>query len=69
MITAGMLMTKIIVYDLVDEILNGFSKSRLITCPSCKSTIDPISQDLESESNYYFCPKCGLTLPKTRKPK
>ena len=53
--------------DVVDEILNGFSDNKRITCPICKATIDVISQDHESESNFYFCANCGLTLPKPRK--
>ena len=41
--------------------------SKLITCPICKATIDLINQDVESESNFYFCANCGFTLPKPRK--
>jgi predicted RNA-binding Zn-ribbon protein involved in translation (DUF1610 family) len=63
----GTLVTEIFVDDVVDEVLNGFSNSKQITCPICKATIDLISQDLESESNFYFCANCGFTLPKPRK--
>ena len=61
------LVTEVFVKDVVDEVLNGFSNSKLITCPVCKATIDLISQDLESESNFYFCANCGCTIPKPRK--
>ena len=63
----GILVTEVFVNDVVDEVLNGFSNSKLITCPVCKATIDFVSQDLESESNFYFCANCGCTIPKTRK--
>jgi len=61
------LVTEVFVKDVVDEVLNGFSNSKLITCPVCKATIDLIGQDLEMESNFYFCANCGYTLPKPRK--
>ena len=61
------LVTEVFVKDVVDEVLNGFSNSKLITCPVCKATIDFISQDLEMESNFYFCANCGCTIPKPRK--
>ena len=60
-------MTEVFVNDIVEEVLNGFPNSRLITCPICKATIDLISQDLESEANFYFCANCGFTMPKPRK--
>jgi len=53
--------------DVVDEILNGFSESKPITCPICKATINLISQDIEAKSNFYYCAKCGFTLSKPRK--
>jgi len=59
-------VTEVFVEDVVDQILKGFSNSKLIPCPICKATIDLIGQDLESESNFYFCANCGLTLPKPR---
>ena len=61
------LLTEVFVKNVVDEVLKGFSNSKLITCPVCKVTIDLISQDLEMESNFYFCANCGYTLPKPRK--
>ena len=51
----------------VNEILNGFSDSKPITCPICKANIDLANQDIEAKSNFYFCAKCGFTLPKPRK--
>jgi len=53
--------------DVIDEILNGFSDSKMITCPICKTTIVLISQDIEAKSNFYYCAKCGFTLFKPRK--
>ena len=61
------LVTEVFVEDVVDQILKGFSNSKLIPCPICKATIDLIGQDLESESNFYFCANCGYTLHKPRK--
>jgi len=63
----GILVTEVFVNDIVNEVLNGFSNSKLITCPICKATIDLISQDLEMKSNFYFCANCGCTIHKTRK--
>jgi len=63
----GILVTEVFVNEIVNEVLNGFSNSKLITCPICNATIDLISQDLEMESNFYFCANCGCTIPKTRK--
>ena len=60
-------MTKLFVDDVVDEVLKGFSSSKLIMCPICRSTINIIGQDLESESNFYFCANCGFTIRKPRK--
>ena len=60
-------MTEVLVDDIVNEVLNGFWNSKLITCPVCKATIDLISQDLEMESNFYLCANCGCTIPKPRK--
>jgi len=65
----GLLVTEVLVNEIVNQVLNGFSNSKLITCPICRATIDLIIQDLESESNFYFCANCGFTIPKTRKPK
>jgi hypothetical protein len=59
-------VTEVFVDDVVDEVLKGFS-SKLITCPICRATIDLIGQDLESESNFYFCANCGFTISKPRK--
>ena len=53
--------------DTVEEILQGFSIKRIITCPICKATIDCISQELESESNLYYCANCGHTIKKPEK--
>ena len=64
----GTLVTEVFVDDVVSEVLNGFSNSKLIPCPICKATIDIISQELESESNFYFCANCGFTI-KRRKSK
>jgi len=60
-------VTEVFVDDVVDEVMKGFSSTKLITCPICKATIDLIGQDLESESNFYFCANCGFTINKTRK--
>ena len=43
------------------------SKSKIIACPNCRATIDLIGQDIESESNFYFCANCGLVISKPRK--
>ena len=51
--------------DTVEEILQGFSIKRIITCPICKATIDCISQELESESNFYYCANCGHKIKKS----
>jgi len=61
------LVTEVLVNEIVNEVLNGFTNSKLITCPICKAAIDLIGQDLESESNFYFCANCGYTLHKPRK--
>jgi len=62
-------VTEVLVDDVVNEVLNGFWNNKLITCPICKATIDLASQDIEAKSNFYFCAKCGLILPKPRKSK
>ncbi len=56
-----------LVEDVVDEILNGFSYNKLVTCPICKATIVRVSQDVEAKSNFYYCARCGFTLSKPRK--
>jgi len=43
------------------------SNSKIITCPICRDTIELISQELESASNFYFCANCGYTIHKPRK--
>ncbi|MEJ2240576.1 MAG: hypothetical protein P8Y18_00305 [Candidatus Bathyarchaeota archaeon] len=53
--------------DIVEEVLQGFSIKKIITCPICKATIDCISQELESESNFYYCANCGYTTKRSKK--
>ena len=60
-------MTEVFVDEVVDEVMKGFSLSKLMMCPICKATIDLIGQDLESESNFYFCANCGFTITKPRR--
>lgn len=50
----------------IHKIESADNNSELITCPICKATIDLMSQDLKSESNFYFCANCGLVLPKLK---
>ena len=57
-------MSELFVDSLVSEVLDGFPNNKMINCPVCRSTIDLIAQELESESNYYFCANCGFTLAK-----
>ena len=57
-------MTESIVKDIVNEVLNGFSQNILIPCPICKATIDCVGQDIESDSNFYFCANCGFSIKK-----
>ena len=59
-------MTEIFVDEVVDEVMKGFSCSKMITCPICKATIDLIGQDLESDSNFYYCANCGFTINKQK---
>ena len=63
----GVCVTEVFVDDVVNEVMKGFSITKLITCPICKATIDLIGQDIESESNFYFCANCGFTINKPRK--
>ena len=58
-------MTEVFVDEVVNEVMKGFPMNKLIICPICKATIDLIGQNLESESNFYFCANCGLTLHKS----
>ena len=65
MVTMGVvLVSEIIVSSLVNDVLKSFSNNKMINCPVCRATIDLIAQELESESNYYFCANCGFTIEK-----
>ena len=63
----GVWVTEVFVDEVVNEVMKGFSGGKLVMCPICRSTIDIIGQDLESESNFYFCANCGFTINKPRK--
>ena len=49
-------------FNIVDQILKGFSDIEIITCPICKSLIDCTGQDVKTNSNFYYCKKCGFTV-------
>jgi hypothetical protein len=48
--------------DIVEEVLQGFSINKIISCPICRATIDCIGQELESDSNFYYCANCGFSI-------
>jgi predicted RNA-binding Zn-ribbon protein involved in translation (DUF1610 family) len=60
-------VTKRLVEETINEILNNFSLGKFMTCPICRAIMDLTSQKLDSDSNFYFCANCGFTIAREMK--